>query len=49
VGDVYTSGTWKPNPSSEEAFIEAWAEFAAWASGRDGAGTLTLTRDTKSS
>jgi heme-degrading monooxygenase HmoA len=26
--------------------VEAWAEFAAWANGRDGVGTLTLTRDT---
>jgi heme-degrading monooxygenase HmoA len=45
MGDVYTSGTWKPKPGSEEAFIEAWAEFAAWGSGMVGAGTLRLTRD----
>jgi heme-degrading monooxygenase HmoA len=45
VGEIYTSGTWKPNPGSDEAFIEAWAEFAAWGSSMPGAGTLRLTRD----
>jgi heme-degrading monooxygenase HmoA len=45
VGDTYTSGTWKPNVGREEAFIEAWAEFAAWGSSMPGAGTLRLTRD----
>jgi heme-degrading monooxygenase HmoA len=45
VGDIYTSGTWKPNAGSEEAFIDAWAEFAAWGSAIPGAGTLRLTRD----
>ena len=45
MGDTYTSGTWKPNPGSEEAFVEAWAEFAAWGSSMPGAGTLRLTRD----
>jgi len=42
---VYTSGTWKPSPGREEAFVEAWKQFAAWASGRPGAGRLYLTRD----
>ena len=45
MGDIYTSGNWKPNPGSEEAFIEAWAQFAAWGSGIAGAGTLRLLRD----
>ena len=45
MGDIYTSGTWKPNAGSEDAFVEAWAEFAAWASAIDGAGTLRLVRD----
>jgi heme-degrading monooxygenase HmoA len=45
MGDVYTSGAWKPKAGSEEAFIEAWAEFAAWGSGMAGAGTLRLARD----
>ena len=45
MGDIYTSGSWKPNPGSEEAFVEAWAQFAAWGSSISGAGTLRLARD----
>jgi heme-degrading monooxygenase HmoA len=43
--EIYTTGTWKPSPGKEDAFVQAWAEFAAWASSSEGAGTLTLTRD----
>ena len=42
---VYTTGNWKPSPGREEAFVEAWEKFAAWASAMPGAGTLRLTRD----
>jgi heme-degrading monooxygenase HmoA len=42
---IYTSGTWQPNPGSEDAFIAAWEEFAAWVSGMPGAGRLQLVRD----
>jgi heme-degrading monooxygenase HmoA len=45
MGDIYTSGSWKPTPGSEEAFIEAWTQFAAWGSNMTGAGTLRLLRD----
>jgi heme-degrading monooxygenase HmoA len=45
VGTVYTSGSWKPSPGGEEAFVEAWEQFAAWASQMPGAGRLSLTRD----
>ena len=45
MGEVYTSGSWKPNPGSEQAFIEAWSSFASWASVSAGAGTLRLVRD----
>lgn len=45
MGDYYTSGSWKPNPGSEDAFVDAWAEFATWASGISGAGTLRLLKD----
>ena len=44
---IYTTGTWKPGPGKEDAFLSAWTEFAAWASGRQGAGTLRLTRDVR--
>lgn len=42
---IYTSGTWKPTPGSEEAFVAAWKQFAAWASSMAGAGRLQLVRD----
>jgi heme-degrading monooxygenase HmoA len=45
MSTIYTSGTWKPNAGSEDAFVAAWKQFAAWASSRPGAGRLQLTRD----
>lgn len=45
MSEVYTSGSWKPNPGSEQAFIEAWSSFASWASVSAGAGTLRLVRN----
>jgi heme-degrading monooxygenase HmoA len=42
---IYTSGSWQPSAGSEDAFVAAWREFAAWASGRPGAGRLRLLRD----
>ena len=45
MSTVYTSGTWQPSPGREEAFVEAWKQFAAWASKMPGAGRLRLTRD----
>ena len=45
MSTVYTSGTWIATPGREEAFVEAWKQFAAWAAGMPGAGQLRLTRD----
>ena len=45
MSTIYTSGNWQPNPGSEEAFVAAWEQFAAWASSMPGAGTLRLVRD----
>jgi heme-degrading monooxygenase HmoA len=45
VSTVYTSGTWTAIAGREEAFVEAWGEFAAWASQMSGARRLILTRD----
>ena len=42
---IYTTGRWKTDPGKEEAFVEAWMGFAAWACEQPGAGTLRLTRD----
>ncbi len=43
--ETYTTGTWRPNAGQEDAFVAAWAEFAAWASGKPGVGMLHLGRD----
>ncbi|HLG08541.1 MAG TPA: antibiotic biosynthesis monooxygenase family protein [Gaiellaceae bacterium] len=43
--EVYTTGSWKPFPGEEDAFLEAWKEFAGWASGLPGAGRGALARD----
>jgi len=45
MSTIYTSGNWRPNPGSEEAFVAAWEQFAAWASSMPGAGRLQLVRD----
>ncbi len=45
--DIYTMGTWTPAEGKTDAFSEAWAEFAGWASAMPGAGTLRLARDAR--
>jgi heme-degrading monooxygenase HmoA len=45
MSEVYTTGSWKPNAGEEAAFVEAWQEFASWASQMPGAGALRLARD----
>lgn len=45
MSTIYTTGSWKPKPGAEDAFIEAWKEFAEWAASRPGVGTLHLARD----
>ena len=45
MGEIYTNGNWKPRQDDEQAFVEAWTEFATWASTMPGAGTLRLVRD----
>jgi len=47
VAEILTTGRWKPNAGKEEAFVDAWAGFAAWASEMPGAGTLRLARDVR--
>ncbi len=47
MSTIYTSGTWKSNPGSEEAFVVAWKQFATWASSMPGAGRLQLVRDVR--
>jgi heme-degrading monooxygenase HmoA len=43
--DTYTTGSWKPFPGHEAAFVEAWTEFSSWASTMPGAGRAILARD----
>ena len=45
MSKIYTTGSWRPNQTSEQAFVEAWTEFAIWASSMPGAGKLRLVRD----
>ena len=45
MSETITSGSWQPMAGHEDAFVEAWIEFASWASGMAGAGTLRLARD----
>jgi len=42
---VYTTGSWKPFPGHEDAFLQAWGEFMTWAASLPGAGHAVLTRD----
>lgn len=45
--EIFTHGRFEVAPENEQAFVAAWSEFAAWASERDGAGTLRLVRDVR--
>ena len=42
---VWTSGTWTVKPGSEDAFVEAWTEFATWSAGEFPASRAWLLRD----
>ena len=43
--ELITTGVWTVDPTKERAFVEAWTEFAIWASSMPGAGTLRLGQD----
>ena len=45
MAETYTAGSWKVKAGEEREFVDAWREFASWASGKPGVGTLRLTRD----
>ena len=47
MSEIYTTGRWTPAEGKVDAFVDAWAEFARWASGMPGAGTLRMTRDVR--
>jgi len=45
MDEVFTTGSWKPFPGQEEAFLAEWKEFMAWACSLPGAGRAVLARD----
>jgi heme-degrading monooxygenase HmoA len=45
--EIFTAGRFEVAPENEKSFVDAWSEFAAWASERPGAGTLRLFRDVR--
>ena len=42
---VYTTGSWRPHPGHEDAFLAAWQEFAEWSGRMPDAGAALLARD----
>lgn len=46
MAELITTGVWSVDATKEQAFIEAWTEFAAWASSMPGSGQIRLGRDT---
>ena len=42
---IVTTGSWRPMPGHEADFVNAWSEFAEWASTMPGSTTLRLGRD----
>lgn len=43
--ETYTAGVWTVKAGEEAEFIEAWRDFAAWASEMPGVATMRLTRN----
>jgi heme-degrading monooxygenase HmoA len=43
--ETYTSGSWVVKEGEEDAFVEEWKAFVAWASAMAGSGTFRLVRD----
>lgn len=45
MGKVWTSGTWTVKAGMEDAFVDAWREFANWTAGRYPGSRAWLLRD----
>jgi heme-degrading monooxygenase HmoA len=45
VAETYTMAFWTTKAGAEDAFVEAWTEFAEWIKDQPGAGTMQLVRD----
>jgi len=46
--EIFTYGRFEVEPQNEQAFFDAWSEFAAWTSQRPGSVALRLARDVRS-
>ena len=47
MAEMFSHGRFEVEQGNEEAFVEAWSEFAAWASEQPGAAVLRLFRDVR--
>ena len=45
MAETYSNGVWHVKDGEEDAFVEAWREFALWGHTWPGCGTLRLVRD----
>ena len=45
--EIFTYGRFEVEPANEQAFVDAWSEFAAWVSQSPGARTFRLVRDVR--
>ena len=45
--EIFTYGRFEVEPANEQAFVQAWSEFAAWVSAQPGAVTFRLVRDVR--
>jgi heme-degrading monooxygenase HmoA len=43
--EIFTCGRFEVEPENEDAFVDAWTEFATWISGRPGNRSVRLMRD----
>jgi heme-degrading monooxygenase HmoA len=45
--EIFTYGRFEVEPASEDAFVEAWSDFATWVSRRPGNRSVRLMRDVR--
>ena len=45
IPTTHTTGSWRPYPGHEDAFLDAWIEFANWSCQAPGAHVALLARD----
>jgi heme-degrading monooxygenase HmoA len=45
--EIFTFGRFEVESANEDAFVDAWTEFASWTSEKPGAKTIRLVRDVR--